>query len=295
MKKIALFFACVIALASCQEQEKYDATGLFEANTVTVSAEVSGKLESFSVEEGDSLIVGQQVGLVDTTLLALQRKQLRSQQLATEKSSPDMAAQAAALRSQIAHQQEECARVSRLLQDGAATRKQHDDAQARLRTLRGQLDGLLSTLDKSCGSITESASALQYQGEQVEEQMRKSHITAPITGVILRKYAEQGEYATPGKPLFEMANLNAVYLRSYFTVSQLAHVRLGQQVTVIADFGGDERYEYPGKITWIARESEFTPKSIQTKDSRANLVYAVKVAVKNDGRLKLGQYGEVRL
>lgn len=295
MKKIALFFVCVIALASCQEQEKYDATGLFEANTVTVSAEVSGKLESFSVEEGDSLIVGQQVGLVDTTLLALQRKQLRSQQLATEKSSPDMAAQAAALRSQIAHQQEECARVSCLLQDGAATRKQHDDAQARLRTLRGQLDGLLSTLDKSCSSITESASALQYQGEQVEEQMRKSHITAPITGVVLRKYAEQGEYATPGKPLFEMANLNAVYLRSYFTASQLAHVRLGQQVTVTADFGGDERYEYPGKITWIARESEFTPKSIQTKDSRANLVYAVKVAVKNDGRLKLGQYGEVRL
>lgn len=295
MKKIALFFACVIALASCQEQEKYDATGLFEANTVTVSAEVSGKLESFSVEEGDSLIVGQQVGLVDTTLLALQRKQLRSQQLAMEKSSPDMAAQAAALRSQIAHQQDECARVSRLLQDGATTRKQHDDAQARLRTLRGQLDGLLSTLDKSRSSITESASALQYQGEQVEEQMRKSHITAPITGVVLRKYAEQGEYATPGKPLFEMANLNAVYLRSYFTASQLAHVRLGQQVTVIADFGGDERYEYPGKITWIARESEFTPKSIQTKDSRANLVYAVKVAVKNDGRLKLGQYGEVRL
>lgn len=295
MKKIALFSACVIALASCQEQEKYDATGLFETNTVTVSAEVSGKLVSFSVEEGDSLIVGQQVGLVDTTLLALQRKQLRSQQLATEKSSPDMAAQAAALRSQIAHQQEECARVSRLLQDGAATRKQHDDAQARLRTLRGQLDGLLSTLDKSRGSITESASALQYQGGLVEEQMRKSHITAPITGVVLRKYAEQGEYATPGKPLFEIANLDAFYLRSYFTASQLAHVRLGQQVTVIADFGGDERYEYPGKIIWIARESEFTPKSIQTKDSRANLVYAVKVAVKNDGRLKLGQYGEVRL
>lgn len=295
MKKLALFSACVITLASCQDQEKYDATGLFETNSVTVSAEVSGKLVSFSVEEGDSLIVGQQVGLLDTTLLALQRKQLRSQQLATEKSSPDMAAQAAALRSQIAHQQEECARVSRLLEDGAATRKQYDDTQARLRTLRGQLEGLLSTLDKSSGSITESASALQYQREQVEERMRKSLITAPITGVVLRKYAEQGEYATPGKPLFEIANLDAFYLRSYFTASQLAHVRLGQQVTVIADFGGDERYEYPGKITWIARESEFTPKSIQTKDSRANLVYAVKVAVKNDGRLKLGQYGEVRL
>lgn len=295
MKKIALFSACVIALASCQDQEKYDATGLFETNTVTVSAETNGKIVAFSVEEGDSLIAGQQVGLVDTTQLALQRKQLRSQQLATEKSSPDMAAQAAALRFQIAHQQDECARVSRLLEDGAATRKQYDDTQARLRTLRGQLEGLLSTLDKSRGSITESASALQYQREQVEERMRKSLITAPITGVVLRKYAEQGEYATPGKPLFEIANLDAFYLRSYFTASQLAHVRLGQQVTVIADFGGDERYEYPGKIVWIARESEFTPKSIQTKDSRANLVYAVKVAVKNDGRLKLGQYGEVRL
>ena len=293
MKKIALVSAFIIVMASCRNTEKHDATGIFEATTVTVSSETNGKLVSFAIDEGDSLLAGQQVGLVDTTLLALQRKQLHSQQLST--SSPDIAAQVAALRSQIAHQQNECDRIARLLANGAATQKQSDDANAQLRTLRGQLEGLLSTLDKSRSSITESASALQYQREQVEEQIRKSLIAAPITGTVLQKYTEQGEYTTPGRPLFKMANLDDIYLRSYFTASQLAHIRIGQEVTVIADFGGDEQYEYPGKIIWIAQESEFTPKSIQTQDSRANLVYAVKVAVKNDGRLKLGQYGEVRL
>ena len=295
MKKTALFLIFIMVLASCQNAEKYDATGIFEANTITVSSETTGKLVSFDIDEGDSLRIGQQVGLVDTTLLALQQRQLHSLQLSTEKSSPDIAAQAAALRSQIAHQQNECDRIKRLLANGAATQKQSDDAHAQLRTLRGQLEGLLSTLDKNRSSITESASALQYQKEQIEEQIRKSRITAPIMGTVLQKYAEQGEYATPGRPLFTMANLDDIYLRSYFTASQLAHIRIGQEVTVIADFGGDEQYEYPGRIVWIAQESEFTPKSIQTQDTRANLVYAVKVAVKNDGRLKLGQYGEVRL
>lgn len=295
MKNPAFFSALILVLASCQDSEKFDATGIFEATTVTVSSETSGKLVSFDIEEGDSLRMGQQVGQVDTTLLVLQQKQLHSQQCSAEKSSPDIAAQAAALRSRIAHQQNECDRIARLLASGAATQKQSDDAQAELRTLHGQLEGLFSTLDKNRSSIMESASALQYQKEQVEEQIRKSRIIAPIAGTVLQKYAERGEYATPGKPLFKMANLGDIYLRCYFTASQLAHIRIGQRVTVIADFGGDEQYEYPGKITWIAQESEFTPKSIQTKDSRANLVYAVKVAVKNDGRLKLGQYGEVRL
>lgn len=295
MKKIALLSATVMLLASCRDQASYDATGIFEATTVTVSAETAGRLVSFDIDEGDSLMAGQAVGLVDTTLLALQQKQLLSQQLSTEKSSPDIAAQAAALRSQIAHQQNECERIARLLSGGAATQKQSDDANAQLRTLRGQLEGLLSTLDKSRSSLTESASALQYQREQIEEQIRKSCIAAPLTGTVLQKYAEQGEYATPGRPLFKMADLDDIHLRSYFTASQLAHIRIGQEVTVIADFGGDEQYEYPGRIIWIAQESEFTPKSIQTQDTRANLVYAVKIAVKNDGRLKLGQYGEVRL
>lgn len=295
MKKKTLFPIAILLLTACQHKDKYDATGIFEANTVTVSSETSGKLVALHIDEGDSIVLGQQVGLVDTTLLSLQQKQLQSQQAAIEKSSPDMAAQAAALRSQIAHQQEECNRIARLLADGAATQKQSDDANAQLRTLHGQLEGLLSSLDKSRSSITESASALQYQKEQIEEQIRKSCIIAPITGTVLQKYAEQGEYTTPGRPLFKMADLNDIYLRCYFTAPQLAHIRIGQEVTIIADFGRNERYEYPGHITWIAQESEFTPKSIQTQDSRANLVYAVKIAVANDGRLKLGQYGEVRL
>lgn len=295
MKKIALISIAATLMISCQNKQKYDATGIFEATMVTISSETSGKILMLDLNEGDDISTGQRVGIIDTTLLVLQQKQLQSQQQSMEKSSPDIAAQAAALRSQISHQQNECDRISRLLADGAATQKQYDDAVAQLKILRGQLEGLLSTLDKNRSSINESASALQYQKEQIEEQIRKSNIIAPITGTVLLKYAEQGEYATPGRPLFKMANLNDIYLRSYFTASQLAHINIGQEVTVIADFGGEEQYEYPGKIIWIAQESEFTPKSIQTQDSRANLVYAVKIAVKNDGRLKLGQYGEVRL
>lgn len=295
MKKTFLLPVVTIFLASCQNKQEYDATGIFEATTVTVSSETSGKILALDVAEGDSVNIGQECATIDTALLVLQYKQLRSQQSSTEQSSPDIAAQAAALRTQIAHQQSECARISRLLADGAATTKQSDDANAQLYVLRGQLSALLSTLGKNRSSISENALALQYQKEQIEEQIAKSSIISPITGTVLLKYAEAGEFATPGRPLFKVADLNNIYLRSYFTASQLADIKIGQKVTVIADFGGNEQFEYPGKITWIAQESEFTPKSIQTNDSRANLVYAVKIAVKNDGRLKLGQYGEVRL
>lgn len=295
MKKIILLSATALIMASCQSKPAYDATGIFEATTVTVSAETSGKILSLDITEGDTVRAGRCVAVVDTTLLVLQGKQIESQQSSAENSSPDIAAQAASLRSQIAHQQNECERIARLLADGAATQKQSDDANAALRTLRAQLDGLLSTLVKNKNSISDNAVALQYQREQIEEQIVKSSVKAPIDGIVLSKYAEAGEYATPGRQLFKVANLNDIYLRSYFTANQLADLRIGQKVTVIADFGGDEQFEYPGTISWIAQESEFTPKSIQTNDSRANLVYAVKVAVKNDGRLKLGQYGEVRL
>lgn len=295
MKTTFIYGIAAILLASCQSKPDYDATGIFEATTVTVSAETSGKILSFDISEGDSIMANQRAALIDTTLLVLQYKQLQSQQLSTENSLPDIAAQAASLRSQIAHQQNECERISRLLADGAATQKQSDDANASLHTLRAQLEGLLSTLGKNRSSISDNAVALQYQKEQIEEQIFKSSILAPITGTVLSKYAEAGEFASPGRPLFKVANLNDIYLRGYFTANQLAYLKIGQKVTVIADFGGEEQYEYPGTITWIAQESEFTPKSIQTQDSRANLVYAVKIAVKNDGRLKLGQYGKVRL
>lgn len=295
MKKSFLYVTMAIIASSCHSKPDYDATGIFEATTVTVSAETNGKILSFDISEGDSVKAGQRVAIIDTTLLVLQYKQLQSRQSSTESSSPDIAAQAASLRSQIAHQQNECERIARLLADGAATQKQSDDANAALRTLRAQLDGLLSTLGKNRSSISDNAVALQYQKEQIGEQIQKSRISAPITGTVLAKYAEAGEYASPGRPLFKVADLNDIYLRSYFTANQLADLKIGQKVTVIADFGGEEQFEYPGRLTWIAQESEFTPKSIQTNDTRANLVYAVKIAVKNDGRLKLGQYGEVRL
>lgn len=287
--------AALLLLAACSQKNDYDATGIFEATTVTVSAETPGKIVSMPVEEGDSISRGAVIAVIDTTLLTLQRDQLRSQQEAAESTSPDIAAQAASLRTQIAHQEGEVGRLKRLIADGATTQKQLDDAEALLRSLRGQLDALLSTLGKNRSSVSGNAKALNYQREQIVEQIAKSTVAAPISGTILSKYAEQGEYTAPGKPLVKMADLSKIYLRAYFTASQLADIRLGQEVTVIADFGGDKLVEYPGTISWIADESEFTPKSIQTSDTRSNLVYAAKVTVRNDGRLKLGQYGEVRL
>ncbi|MDE7437181.1 MAG: HlyD family efflux transporter periplasmic adaptor subunit [Muribaculaceae bacterium] len=295
MNKSILISGILLLGVSCSKEMDYDATGIFEATTVTVSAETSGKILNFNKVEGDSINMGELIADVDSTLLVLQREQLNSQRLSAESNSPDISAQLAALRTQISHQENECARIGRLFADGAATQKQQDDAQSHLATLKAQKDALLSTLTKSKSSIYDNSSAILYQKEQIGEQIAKCRISSPLTGTILSKYAEAGEFTAPGKPLCKIADLNKIYLRAYFTASQLASIKLGQKVTVIADFGGDEQYEYPGTITWIAEESEFTPKSIQTKDSRANLVYAVKIAVKNDGRLKLGQYGEVRL
>lgn len=282
-------------MASCGSKPEYDATGIFEATTVTVAAETTGKILSFDAVEGDSLRAGQPVAVVDTAMLVLQRRQLGSQQASAISSQPDVDVQAASIRAQIAHQEQEYRRLQRLMADGAATQKQLDDAQAQLKVLRSQLQAHLSTLGKNRTSLGDNARAIEFQAGQIADQLERSVVKSPVTGTVLVKYAEAGEFAVPGKPLFRVANLNDIYLRSYFTASQLADIKLGQKVKVIADFGDDKQYEYPGVITWIAEESEFTPKSIQTNDTRANLVYAVKVAVKNDGRLKLGQYGEVKL
>lgn len=298
MKTITYIAALTLVMSvmtACGTKSDYDATGIFEATTVTVSAETSGRILEFDIEEGDSVMAGQQVALVDTVLLSLQQGQSESQRRSATASSPDIEAQASSLRSQIAHAENEVRRQQKLLASGATTQVIADDAEAQLKALRGQLEALLSTLGKSRSSIADNASAIHYQRQQIAQQIARCHIMSPITGTMLDKYAEAGEYAVPGKPLFKIADLGNIYLRAYFTASQLADLRIGQRVTVIADFGGDKQFEYPGTITWIADESEFTPKSIQTEDSRANLVYAVKVAVKNDGRLKLGQYGEVRL
>lgn len=295
MRKIILSacFACI--LISCNSGSDYDATGIFESTAVTVSAETSGKIMALDIEEGDTITIGNVIGTIDTTALVLQRKQLQREMYSMESSRPDIAKQIESVRQQIAQQRMECRRIENLLHDGAATQKQADDAEAMLKILNGQLEATLSSLNKNTASINENALAVSYKIEQIDDQIEKSRIVAPISGTVLAKYAEPKEFAAVGRQLFKVADMRDVYLRAYFTSAQIAHLRLGQKVTVIADFGGDEHYEYPGVINWIAEESEFTPKSIQTNDTRADLVYAVKIKVNNDGRLKLGMYGGVRL
>lgn len=295
MKRIWCYGLLSLLAVGCDNRDDFDATGTFEATEVTVSAEANGRILCFDVEEGDSVEAAVPVGAIDTVQLYLQKLQLERQVASARSSRPDVRKQATALREQIAQQQTERRRVENLLKDGAATTKQLDDIDAQLKILQGQLDALLSTLHNNLASIDENSSAIELQIAQIEDRLSKCRIVSPVGGTVLAKYAEAGELAAVGRPLIKVADLGQVYLRAYFTSEQLSSLRLGQQVTVTADFGGDERIDYPGRITWIASESEFTPKSIQTRNSRANLVYAVKIAVKNDGRLKLGLYGEVKL
>jgi HlyD family secretion protein len=210
-------------------------------------------------------------------------------------SKPDVKKQVASLREQIAVQKREQRRIKNMLKDGAATRKQKDDIDAYIRILERQLSATLSTLDKNTEAINSNATALEAQIAALDDMISKCRVVSPINGTVLVKYAEAGELATMGRPMVKIANLDKIYLRAYFTSDQLSNLKIGDELVVTADFGGDERYDYTGRITWISSESEFTPKTIQTKNSRANLVYAVKIAVKNDGRLKIGFTGEVNL
>lgn len=294
MKRIA-YIAILMLTASCGKQTTFDAQGTFEATEIVVSSEATGKILHFEAEEGTLVEAGQQVGAMDSLQLHLQRKQLIAQQSALLNSRPDVKKQVSSLREQITKQKSELQRVENMLRDGAATQKQHDDINAHIRVLEGQLEATLSTLGKNTASINDNSASLEAQIAALDDRIAKCHIIAPTNGTVLVKYAEAGELATVGKPLMKIANLEKIYLRAYFTSDQLANIRLGDTVKVIADFGGDEQHEYEGRIAWISSESEFTPKNIQTKDSRANLVYAVKIAVKNDGRLKIGLAGEVLL
>lgn len=299
MKQLSLLLISALAVmgaaTSCKKAIKYDATGIFEATLVTVSNEIPGKLLTLTPEEGDTVNIGQLLGSVDIATLTLQQMQAESQQKGVESNMPDISAQTAPLRAQLAHAQSEAARVRKLYADKAATEKQLADAEAQVTLLRSQIENLVTSLAKSRSAMSDNASAIRYQREQIDAQIAKSNILSPLKGTIIAKMAQPGEFAQAGKPLYQIADLSKIYLRAYFTVAQLADIKLGDKVTVVADFGTDKQYEYPGKIVWIAQQSEFTPKSIQTPDSRTNLVYAVKIAVKNDGRLKLGQYGEVIL
>ena len=295
MKRIFIYCAAALLAAACGHDRNFDATGTFEATEVVVSAEAAGRIYSFDAEEGDVVSAGSPIGTIDTVQLYLQKLQLERQRASVRSNRPDISKQASALREQIAKQQTERRRVVNLLRDGAATTKQLDDIDAQLKVLNGQLDALLSTLSNNTASIDENSSAIELQIAQIEDRLAKCRIASPIAGTVLAKYSEAGELASVGRPLMQVADLDKIFLRAYFTSDQLAELKIGQEVTVTADFGGSEQIDYPGRITWIASESEFTPKTIQTKNSRASLVYAVKIAVENDGRLKLGLYGEVKL
>ena len=294
MKRI-VYIAAVVLAASCGTEAEFDAQGTFEATEVVVSSEATGRILNFEVVEGMAVEANKMVGAIDSVQLHLQRKQLVAQQSALLGSRPDVKKQVAALHEQIAKQNEELRRVENMLKDGAATQKQKDDIEAQIKILERQLDATLSTLDKNTSTINNNSAALEAQIAALDDRISKCRIISPIGGTVLVKYAEAGELASIGKPLMKIADMDNIYLRAYFTSDQLAKVNLGDEVKVVADFGGEERYDYTGRVAWISSESEFTPKTIQTKDSRANLVYAVKIAVENDGRLKIGLAGEVVL
>lgn len=281
--------------AACSNEPEFDAQGTFEATEVVLSAEVTGRILELDIDEGQKIAVGQTLGAIDSVQIYLQRKQLMAQQSALLGSRPDIKKQVAALREQIAKQKSEEKRVGNLLRDGAATQKQYDDIEAYIKVLESQLEASLSTLDKNTATINDNSMALEAQIDALGDLLSKCRIVSPTEGTVLVKYAQAGELASAGKPLVKIADLDNIYLRAYFTSSQLSGIKLGDTVKVVADFGADERYDYQGRVVWISSESEFTPKTIQTKESRANLVYAVKIAVNNDGRLKIGLAGEVIL
>ena len=293
MKSFKLFPVLLFLTACGSGIPKYDATGTFEATDVIVSAEATGKILTLDVEEGTTLRAGQEIGVIDTVQLYLKKLQLEANVKSVEGQRPDILKQVVRDREQIVQAQRERDRVHNLLRVGAANQKQLDDAESLLEVLRKQLAAQNSTLQNSDQSLTWQSSSVGVQVAQIQDQLKKCHITSPLTGTVLAKYAEAGELAAPGTPLFKVADMEQVYLRAYITSEQLSEVKLGQKVTVYSDYGKEVRKEYPGVVTWISDSSEFTPKTILTKDERANLVYAVKVAVKNDGMLKIGMYGGV--
>ena len=291
MKKNILFAA--LLLVACGDKDNtFDATGTFEATEVTVSAEQTGKLLRFDVQEGGKVMAGAEVGCIDTVPLYLKARQIGAVRMVYQAQKPNTATQIAALRQQVAKAQQEVDRYTQLVKDGAANRKILDDSRSQQLVLQRQLAAQSATLGTSTRSLTAQMGTADVEKLQVVDQLRKCHIVSPISGFVLEKYAEPGEFAVIGKPLFKVADTERLFLRAYITSRQLQQVRLGQRVTVFADYGNEKR-SYPGIIAWIASKSEFTPKTILTDDERADLVYAMKVAVKNDGKIKIGMYGEV--
>lgn len=325
MKKIILCATVVTLLAACGNKEKdFDATGTFEATEVTVSAKATGELTKFDVSEGQEVTAGVQVGKIDDTQLVLKKQQLettRSQlgankrQLgatrnATTSKRLDLEKQVASIRQQITNARREKQRYTELLRDGAVPQKQVDEISYQISVLEKQLSATQEQIRSNNASLAEQGQSIDAQIEginsqqasidvqqsQLDDQIANTTIKAPISGNVLEKYVEQGEFVTTGKPLFKMADVSHIIMRAYVTSAQLQKIKVGQKVQVLADYGNKQIKAYNGTITWISSQSEFTPKTIVTDDERADLVYAIKIAVDNsDGGIKIGMYGKVKL
>lgn len=290
---LAMAAAAVMAVSCNANRSGYDAEGYFEATEVTVSAEANGRILYFSAGEGDRVDAGVVLGCVDTVQLDLTRRQLEKSVESVLNNRPDISSQLQVLEEQLKTVGKEKERISRLLADGAATRKQMDDVEAQEAVIRGQINAQQKALAGSVSSLDAQSAGILLQIEQVKDQLSKCRIVSPVSGTILTKYAQAGEFVSAGRPLFKVADLDKVCLRAYVTSAQLSQITIGQEVKVYSDYGKGYSREYTGRITWISDRSEFTPKNIQTDDERKNLVYAVKVAVDNDGLIKLGMYGGI--
>ena len=289
-----LFTLLPLFTACGNEEKEYDATGTFEATETTMYAEQSGTLLTFSVNEGDNINQGQEVGLVDTTQIWLKIQQIAATKKVYQSQKPDIDKQIAATRQQLAKAKAERQRYQELVADGAAPSKMLDDANNQVLVLQKQLDAQYSALNTQHSTLNAQLSTADVQVSQLKDQFSKCHVVAPISGSVLEKYVEQGEFVTTGKPLLKVADTENMYIRAYVTSAQLQTIKVGQKAKVFADYGDGQKKEYEGRVSWISSRSEFTPKTILTDDERADLVYAVKVAIRNDGFAKIGMYGEVK-
>ena len=294
MKKYCILFVSILPwFSACDGNgEKADAYGNFEAVEIIVSSEANGKLMVFQLEEGDELNEDQIVGFVDTTQLHLNKKQLEANINAIRAKTQNVQVQIDVLEKQRKNLEREKKRVERLLADSAATTKQYDDIVGELAVVEKQITATKSQLNTGNRGLLSEITPLEVKIEQLEDQLKKSIIANPTSGTVLTKFAYENEITAYGKPLYKIADLENIILRAYLSGSQLAGVTIGQNVTVKID-ENDEQKEVSGRVTWISSKAEFTPKVIQTKEERVNLVYAVKVAVPNNGEIKIGMPGEV--
>jgi HlyD family secretion protein len=294
MKYPYIILSLFLLLFSCKSgNEEYDATGIFETEETIISAEAAGRILQFDLEEGQELKQGELIGYIDSTQLYLKKVQLEAQIKATLSQKPNVKLQLASLQAQLKSAEREQERFRRLAEKDAITQKQLDDATTQVDVLRNQVAAMQSSLNVTTGNISSQAIPLQVQIDQISDQLSKCTMINPVNGTVLTKYAEVNEVAAPGKALYKIADLREMILRAYVTADQLSMIKNNQKVEVLID-SADAYRKVPGQITWISEKSEFTPKTIQTKKERANLVYSVKIKVKNDGYIRSGMYAEVK-